>query len=313
MSRRPLALKPRSSPARPTSGSKGEPGPGFGLGSSPPSIAGALGNRALGSLLDDRLDSSKEPLFSRIGGGVALTVYFGKDQFVLDGRSVDAVRALAQEFELMIEPTVRVDGHASTEGAEDHNLRLSKMRRELVVALLAAQTSPTTSFGGTPHGESDPSVVEVGEGEALEEKRACNRRVEIIVVPKRFPISPEAEAEPEPKKDPFRFRPRIPFRPETTKERLDRMLRERVRPPEKRGGRSLEDLADETLDDIFDGLLEGIVKDKDKRRWLTERLRDGVKAGGKKAVEGIVDGTDLPDETKDAIKRSIEAGTKQRF
>jgi hypothetical protein len=244
---------------------------------------------------------------------VALTVYFGKDLFFLDARNLAAVEALAQELRFMAEPTITVDGHASGEGEAARNQALSERRRELVVALLGKDREPRPVFGGSGHGEDQPAVAETGAGDELEQLRAQNRRVEIVVVGKPAAISPERPPEP-PR---LRLTPeelRKLFPPETPEQELERRLREPPTAPAERPKRSLSDLVDEKLDDVLDRALKGVgIKDRKKRDWIRPKLRDAIKSGAQKAVEEAIDSFGLGSETSDALKKGVEALQKQKF
>lgn len=287
-----------------------------------------LGNQAMGSLLSGGapgLGAALEapsllspgipaPRVVRAGTAVALTVYFGKDFFLLDSRNLQAVEALAEELRFMAEPTITVDGHASAEGEAAYNQTLAQQRRDLVIALLSKDREPRPTFGGSAHGEDSPAVPESGSGEALESLRSQNRRVEIVVLPKPVPVSPS----PEPPKVPrLRLTPEellkiIP--PETPEERLNRMLREPPPTLPERKKKSLEDLTNEALDNVLDRMLKGVgVKDPKKRDFIRPKLRDAIKSGAQKGVEEVID-ANVPDpETNEALKKVLEAGAKQEF
>ena len=286
----------------------------------------ALGNQAVGALLGAGPSGAgavgaglsllgadiPPPQVLRHGTAVGLTVFFGQDLFLLDARNLAAVEALAEELKLMPEPTITVDGHASSEGEAAYNRTLSERRRDLLIALLGKDLDPRPAFGGTAHGEDAPAAAESGGGEALEQLRAQNRRVEIIVVPKPAPIPAEPAKPPRFRLTPEELRKVIP--PETPEESLERRLREPPLEPPERQRKSLSDLADEKLDEVLDRMLKGVgVKDPKKRDWLRPRLRDAIKSGVKKAVEEAVDAADLDPAAGEALKKTLEAGAKQEL
>jgi outer membrane protein OmpA-like peptidoglycan-associated protein len=176
MKRRPAeARTPASAAGRRTQA--GSPGPSGAAGRML-GLNQALGNQAMGALLAGQtpgLGAAREapgllgseipaPAIFRAGSAVSLTVYFGKGFFLLDARNLQAVEALAGEIRLMAEPTITVDGHASSEGDAGYNQALSEHRRDLVIALLGKDREPRPTFGGAAHGEDAPAVAESGEG-----------------------------------------------------------------------------------------------------------------------------------------------------
>lgn len=264
------------------------------------------------------------PSVFRSGASVGLTVYFGQNHFLLDIRNANAVKTLANELKLMVEPTVSVDGHASTEGDKAYNQSLSERRRELVVALLSEGVEPKPTFGGKGHGEDQPAVAEEGSGKALEALRARNRRVEIMVLAK--PAARTFEPSLEPSLEPaVKPKPKLKlwltpeefeklFPPETPEERLNRILREPPVEPAKREKKSLSDLTNEALDKVIDKILKGVgIEDPKKRDWIRPKLRDAVKSGVSRAVDSVIDSTNLDPTAKEALKKGLEAGAKQGF
>lgn len=287
----------------------------------------ALGNQAVGSLLSaGPLGAAgvgeglsllgreiPPPRVVSQGTAVALTVYFGKDFFLLDARNLAAVEALAGELALVPEATITVDGHASAEGDAAHNQTLSENRRQLVIAVLGKDLDPKPTFGGAAHGEDAPAVAESGTDEELEQYRAQNRRVEIVVVGKPAVVSPDRPPEPpRPRLAPKELRRLFP--PETPEEDLERRLREPPMTLPERKKRSLSDLVDEKLDEVLDRALKGVgVKDPKKRDWIRPKLRGAIKSGASKALEKAIDSVDLDSEASEALKKALEAAAEQKF
>jgi outer membrane protein OmpA-like peptidoglycan-associated protein len=287
----------------------------------------ALGNQAVGSLLSAGPSGPAgageslsllgkgipPPRVVRQGTAVALTVYFGKDFFLLDARNLAAVEALAGELALMPEAAITVDGHASAEGDAAHNQSLSENRRRLVIAVLGKDLDPRPTFGGSAHGEDAPAVAESGTDDELEQHRAQNRRVEIVVVGKPTAVSPDRPPEP-PR---LRLTPEELWRlfpPETPEEELERRLREPPPSLPERRKRSLSDLVDEKLDEVLDRALKGVgVKDKKKRDWIRPKLRGAIKSGASKALDQAIDSAELDPETSEALRKALEAAAKQDF
>lgn len=76
---------------------------------------------------------------------------------------------------------VRVEGHTDDQGSDAYNDDLSQRRadtvRRTLEELLVGQS---LTFEATGHGEGEPTVPNIVDGEPNEENRAKNRRVEII-------------------------------------------------------------------------------------------------------------------------------------
>ncbi|MFL6260720.1 MAG: OmpA family protein [Thermoanaerobaculia bacterium] len=283
----------------------------------------ALGNQAMGALLSGQtpglgapslLDPKiPAPKVLRFGSKVLLTIYFGKDHFLLDPRNLHAVEALAGELKHMLEPTVTVDGYASAEGEPGYNKNLSEQRRELVIALLGKDREPRPTFGGTAHGEDQPAVAEAGEGEALEQLRAQNRRVEIVAAPKVFSPLPLPENNKSPLlKSRLTQSEMLKLFPETPEQRFQRRIEEGEFNLPKNKKASLAERTDERLDSFLDETLLnrfGVKKPK-RRAWMRELLKRAIKSGVQKLIDKAVDSTDLEPDAKEALKKLIEAGAE---
>lgn len=100
--------------------------------------------------------------------------------------------------------------------------------------------------------------------------------------------------------------------PETTEERLNRILREPPPKPLERQKKSLEDLTNEALDGLLDRMLKGVgFEDPKKRDFIRPKLRDAIKSGAKKAIGEIIDKSGIDPGAGDALKKVLEAGAKQ--
>jgi OOP family OmpA-OmpF porin len=79
---------------------------------------------------------------------------------------------------------IAIEGHASSEGADEHNLKLSDARAKAVMAYLVAKGGiPDKKLSAKGYGENKPLVNESGlDGPALDQAREKNRRVEFNVV-----------------------------------------------------------------------------------------------------------------------------------
>jgi outer membrane protein OmpA-like peptidoglycan-associated protein len=239
------------------------------------------------------------PVVNRSDGATLATIYFGQGNFLIaDQRSMQVLERLAEDLRFFVDPVIRVEGFASGEGTEADNLKLSENRRQAVIALLNSQLAQPASVGGTAHGEADPAEPEVGTGTDLDKQRARNRRVEIFVAP-RTPIAPA----PQPK--PIDLRPRFEVRPETDKERLDRILREE--PPTLPPKRSLSDAVKEKFEEEVDRLLRKTSLNKEWRDRIRNAVTKAAAAGVEKAIDSAVDASPLGSEERDALKSAIKA------
>lgn len=93
-------------------------------------------------------------------------------------REVDKLKELEGALEYP-DTKVKLAGHASTEGTDRFNLKLSKERADFVVAYLVAMGASPRAIQTKAFGERKPAVKEKGGGSALEKQRAKNRRVEV--------------------------------------------------------------------------------------------------------------------------------------
>ena len=145
-------------------------------------------------------------------------------------------------------------------------------------------------------------MAESGTDEEVEQYRAQNRRVEIVVVGKPAVASPD--------------RPPEPPRPRLAPKELRRLFprREPPRALPERKKRSLSDLVDEKLDEVLDRALKGVgVKDPKKRDRIRPKLRDAIKSGASKALGEAIDSAGLDSETSEALKKALEAAAEQKF
>jgi len=275
------------------------------------------------------------PVVTRIGNMIVATVYFGQNFFLLDSRNFAAVEKLGDELKSMINPSIAVNGYASSEGKETHNQKLSENRREAVVAILKSKITGSSTFTGKGHGASDFAVEETGKkGPELESQKAQNRRVTIVATLPATSAKPGAGATSTPSKElpedewsplepekakPFDLWPRIPYRPETPREMGERMMREakeaeRIRKErEAQKGQSLNDWFYKKVDDAVDDVAKKLRIPEKWRPYLRDAVRAGIEKGTEAAVDGVLDQTGLGDEEKEAIKKAIEATTKTKL
>jgi outer membrane protein OmpA-like peptidoglycan-associated protein len=262
-----------------------------------------LGNQAIsrlfgrGSVADDASSSrtlmpeAPAPSVVRANGATLATVYFPQGDFLLaDARSVALLEQLSEELRFLVEPTVTVDGYASSEGTDTDNVKLSDNRRTAVIALLRAHAQAVT-FGGSAHGEADPAEPEIGSGAELEGHRARNRRVEIFISPR---LSPAQEPD---------LRP--PQREETLEERMNRTLKEPVPtgPPDI----SIGEAAGRKFDEAVDDLLRKTDLSKEWRDRIRGAAHDAAKAGVGKLIDQAVDQAPLGTAEREGLKQGIRA------
>jgi len=236
-----------------------------------------------------------------MGSAILATVYFGQNNFLLDSANFAAVEKLSEELKWMVKPTVMVDGYASSEGTKRHNLELSDLRRQTVMAILRSKLIGPVDIGGNAHGESGLAVEETAKkGAELESQRALNRRVTIFIV-----FTPAAKPTPEEPKKPIELFPPKEIKPETPEERLTRIIKEP--PPTPPPKKSLSEMVWKKIDDGLDDILRK-AKVLPKYRGL---VRDGahtlIEKGLEKALDASLDQTGLSDKEKEAIKAAIKA------
>ena len=259
------------------------------------------GNRAVSELLGS-LSGVPEPSLVRTPLGVTATVYFAKNSILLDAANYRVVEQLMSELGYLFEPVVTVDGHASGEGPGAPNQSLSERRRETVMALLTAGLKSKPQIKGAGFGETQPAMPEEAETEGdLENQRAQNRRVEITILYR----SQMAE---EPKK-PI-LEPTGPI----LEPRATNPFDLKIPPPIKQPKTSLGGAFDKEFNRVTDNVLDelGIKKD-----WMRTVLKKGARAAIDKGAESLLDEAmdqaGLQGNTREAFKKSLEAGLKVEF
>lgn len=198
-----------------------------------------IGNRASLRLLS----GVPSPVATRAGGAIYVVVYFGQDNFLLDGDNFTVLEKLSEELRYLADPHIIVDGHASKEGSAAYNKGLSEKRRQAVIAILTARFSGKAKVSGTAYGETKPAVEETGKtAREKEGQRARNRRVEIFIASSIMSV---AEKKPD-------LKPKFKEESETPEKRLEQIIKEKpLKLPPKR---SLSDMFwkkfDEQTEDI---------------------------------------------------------------
>jgi outer membrane protein OmpA-like peptidoglycan-associated protein len=247
-----------------------------------------------------------KPQVIRTAHGIAATVYFGQDSFLLESANFKAVEQLSEELRFFLEPTVTVDGHASTEGTDPYNLELSEKRRQAVIAILKVKAKDKVTFSGTAYGETKPAVEETAKpGADLEQQRARNRRVEIMILPStRFGL----RKPPERKKRLDLSLP--PPKPETLEERVERIIREP--PPPPRPKRSLGEVVGKKFDEAVDDILRKAGVKRKYRGMIKKGARTLAEKGIDTLLDKALDQTGLDDNAKEKIRDAIK-GEVERF
>ena len=308
--------------------------------SSSPGAAGASISRA-------PLTGAKEPAISlfpeipapvvtRMGNVIVATVYFGQKFFLLDPRNFAAVEELGDELKFMLNPTIAVNGYASSEGNKTYNQKLSENRRETVIAVLKSKITGSSTFTGKGHGASDFAVEETGKkGPELDSQKAQNRRVTIVATLPVTSVKPDGGPASTPSKElpedqwsppepegpkPLDLRPKIPWRPETPRELGERMMREAKEAEKIRKEReaqkalpSLNEFLFKKVDDAVDAVAKKLRIPEKWRPYLRDAVRAGIEKGTEAAVDAVLDQTPLGDEEKEAIKAAIEATSKTKL
>ena len=276
------------------------------------------------------------PVVSRIGNMLVATVYFGQKFFLLDPRNLEAVEKFGDELKFVLNPSIAVNGYASSEGDKAYNQRLSENRRETVIAILKSKMTGAPTFTGKGHGATDLAEKETGKkGPELEGQKALNRRVTIVATLPAAPAKPAGGTTPGPTKElpedefspvepegpkPIDLRPRIPYRPETPREMGERMMREAAEAEKIRKEReaqkrlpSLNEFIFKKVDDAVDVVAKKLKIPEKWRPYLKDAVRAGIEKGTEAAVDGVLDQTGLGSEEKEAIKKAIEAASKTKL
>ena len=106
------------------------------------------------------------------------SVLFDVDKAILKPAAQKAIKKLATALEGYPNATIVVDGYTSSEGAADHNQKLSEKRATAVKDALAKLLPKTVTLSAAGHGPANP----IGDN-TTEKTRAPNRRVEVLVRP----------------------------------------------------------------------------------------------------------------------------------
>ncbi|MBN1641107.1 MAG: OmpA family protein [Anaerolineae bacterium] len=164
----------------------GHPGPAYLL-----SLQRAVGNQTAGRVLSGA-QRKAAPGSPPAGGRAAaasqdaapstaahVTLYFAQNSDQ-PGAEIDKLERLML---LATDPkcTVRIEGHASTEGTRRYNQSLSERRAGAIQAYLLVMGVDPKQIVSRSYGEMRPAVPEQGSAERTEQSRAQNRRVEVTL------------------------------------------------------------------------------------------------------------------------------------
>lgn len=301
-------------------GHSSSPGAGTSISRAP------LGTREPISLFPD----IPSPVVSRMGNMLVATVYFGQKFFLLDPRNLAAVEQIGEDLKFVLNPSIAVNGYASSEGDKAYNQKLSENRRETVISVLKSKITGSATFTGKGHGASSLDVPETGKkGPELSGQQAQNRRVTIVCsLPAAAPAKPGGGATSTPSKElpddqfspvepegpkPLDLRPRIPYRPETPREMGERMMREAAEAEKikkeraEQKGQSFNDWFNKKVDDAVDKAAKKLNIPEKLRPYLKKAVRAGIEKGIETAIDEMLDQTTLSDQEKEMIKKGVEA------
>lgn len=228
----------------------------------------------------------RKPAIFRHEGSIMAIIYFAQNSFMLDGPNLKMVESLGDELGMMRNPIVSLEGHASTEGDAEYNLNLSKMRRFGVETVLRSKLVTSVNFKGEAHGEKDPTAVESAKSASeLKGQREQNRRVEILILP---PLVSKPEK---------KLNLKLPIKPETLEEKVERIIKEA--PPDAIKKRSISELGWKKIDEVID-------------RYVPKDLRGLAKKAARSAAEKVLDSAldamGVSGDAKEAIKEAVRAG-----
>jgi outer membrane protein OmpA-like peptidoglycan-associated protein len=260
------------------------------------------------------------PAVTRMGDVIVATVYFGQNNFLLDSRNYAAVEKLSDELEFMFNPSIAVDGYASSEGTEANNQRLSENRRTTVMAIVRSKMKGATTFTGKGHGAADLAVEETGaKGKELDSQKALNRRVTIVIIPTSVQKAEEEKKKPF---QPFPLpKPEFDIRPETDEERINREMKRAMKEADEKKWRGEDKKpSGQSFNEQFWKAVDKVVDDTTKKLGVPEKLRPYIKDGAHALIEKgtetvldkALDQTSLNANEKEAVKKAIEAASKTK-
>jgi outer membrane protein OmpA-like peptidoglycan-associated protein len=204
------------------------------------------------------------PLMQDKSGVLAASFYFGKGDSVMDPQNTRACDQLQKKIATLPRVSIKIDGHASSEGDATANRDLSENRRRAVRALLLQEPVHDAEVTGEAYGESKPSVSEGASNYVdVERARRVNRRVDVVIIP----IVTNANV--------------VPARPPTQNQVLDQAIVRKPPPPATRP----------TADAIVRTNLSAAWEATVAKLPLVDRLPPEIRRQMKdKAIDYVIDG-----------------------
>ncbi len=150
-------------------------------------IGAAVGGAAgayIGNYMDKQAAEIQRDLegatVERIGEGIKITfdsgLLFDVDKAALKPASKQNLTDLAVILNKYDDTNILIEGHADSDGTEEHNLELSQNRAQSVANFLAGQQVMETRFTTMGYGESQPIA-----DNSTSAGKAQNRRVEVAI------------------------------------------------------------------------------------------------------------------------------------
>ncbi len=149
---------------------------------------GAVAGTAVGVYMDKQERELREATagtgiaVERVGDQIELTmpsnVTFRVNSADIQSNFYDPLNDVAQTLKAYPSTAVDILGHASSDGSDDYNMKLSQKRAEAVLGHLKGQGVETVRMVASGRGETQPIS-----DNATEAGRAANRRVEILLTP----------------------------------------------------------------------------------------------------------------------------------
>lgn len=151
-------------------------------------IIGAAVGGAAGAYIGNYMDKQAEEIqrdlegakVERIGEGIKITfesgLLFDVDKAALKPASKTNLAELATILNKYDDTEILIEGHADSDGTEEHNLTLSENRARSVANYLAGQQVMESRFTTMGYGESQPIA-----SNDTSSGKAQNRRVEVAI------------------------------------------------------------------------------------------------------------------------------------
>ncbi len=146
-------------------------------------IGGAAG-AYIGNYMDKQAEEMKRDLegarIERVGEGIKITfnsgILFDVNKAELRGEAKTNLEKLAVILNKYPDTKIVVEGHTDSDGSDDYNLNLSRLRAQSVSNFIATSQVDPTRFTIMGYGETQPVA-----GNDTPEGKQQNRRVEIAI------------------------------------------------------------------------------------------------------------------------------------